>query len=111
MGLRCSACAVLVTAGAFVSMAWVRPAVAQRPIKRVLTIHAGAEAFPGNRTIDEVITKILYSHPAIEADYYAEFLEYEEFGVTASTSLRDSIRLKFRDRPLDALIADGATAA
>src|SRR5688572_1233319 len=110
MGLRCRAWAVLVAAAAVVSMVWARPAAAQRPIKRVLTIHAGAEAFPGNRTIDEVITKILYSYPAIEADYYAEFLEYEEFGVTANTSLRDSIRLKFRDRPLDALIADGAPA-
>jgi signal transduction histidine kinase len=109
MRLRIRAWAVLVAA-TVVSLAWAQPADAQRPIKRVLTIHFGAEAYPGNRTIDEVITKILYSHPAIEADYYAEFLEYEEFGVTANTSLRDSIRLKFRDRPLDALIADGGPA-
>ena len=110
MGLRCCTCAVLVAAAAVVSMAWARPAAAQRPIKRVLTIHAGAEAYPGNRTLDEVITKILYSHPAIEVDYYAEFLEYEEFGVAADTSLRDYLRVKFRDRPLDALIVDGAPA-
>ena len=110
MGLRCRACAVLVAAAAVVSMAWARPAAAQRPIKRVLTIHAGAEAFPGNTRFDEVITKVLYSHPTIEVDYYAEFLEYEEFGVAADTSLRDYIRMKFRDRPLDALIADGAPA-
>ena len=62
------------------------------------------------RRLDEVITKVLYSHPTIEVDYYAEFLEYEEFGVAADTSLRDYIRMKFRDRPLDALIADGAPA-
>ena len=62
------------------------------------------------RRFDEVITKVLYSHPTIEVDYYAEFLEYEEFGVAADTSLRDYIRMKFRDRPLDALIADGAPA-
>ena len=73
MGLRCRACAVLVAAAAVVSMAWAWPAAAQRPIKRVLTIHAGAEAFPGNTRIDEVITKVLYSHPTIEVDYYAEF--------------------------------------
>ena len=110
MGRRWRAWAVLVAATAVVSMAWAQPAAAQRPIKRVLTIHAGAEAFPGNRTLDEVITKVLYSHPTIEVDYYAEFLEYEEFGVAADTSLRDYIRMKFRDRPLDALIADGAPA-
>ena len=104
------ACAVLVAAAAVVSVAWARPAAAQRPIKRVLMIHAGPEAFPGNTRLDEVITKVLYSHPTIEVDYYAEFLENEEFGVAADTSLRDYIRMKFRDRPLDALIADGAPA-
>ena len=62
------------------------------------------------RRLDEVITKVLYSHPTIEVDYYAEFLEYEEFGVAADTSLRDYIRMKFRDRPLDALIVNGAPA-
>ena len=115
MGLRCRAGAVLVAAAAVVSMAWARPAAAQRPIKRVLMIHAGPEAFPGNTRFDEVITKVLYSHPSIEVDYYAEFLEYEEFGVAADTSLRDYIRMKFRDRPLDALIvrrrAGGAVRA
>ena len=110
MGLQWRACAVLVAAAAVVTVAWARPAAAQRPIKRVLMIHAGAEAFPGNTRFDEVITKVLYSHPTIEVDYYAEFLEYEEFGVAADTSLRDYIRMKFRDRPLDALIADGAPA-
>lgn len=74
MRLRIRAWAVLVAA-TVVSLASAQPADAQRPIKRVLTIHFGAEAYPGNRTIDEVITKILYSHPAIEADYYAEFLD------------------------------------
>ena len=91
-------------------MAWARPAAAQRPIKRVLTIHAGAEAFPSNTKFDEVIRKVLYSHPTIEVDYYAEFLEYEEFGAAADTPLRDYIRVKFRDRPLDALVVNGAPA-
>ena len=110
MGPRWRAGAVLVAAAAVVSMAWARPAAAQRPIKRVLMIHAGSESFPGNTRFDEVITKVLYSQPTIEVDYYAEFLEYEEFGEAADTSLREYIRMKFRDRPLDALIADGAPA-
>ena len=108
MGPQWRACAVLVAA--VVTVAWARPAAAQRPIKRVLTIHAGPEAFPGNTRFDELVTKVLYSHPTIEVDYYAEFLEYEEFGVAADISLRDYIRIKFRDRQLDALIADGAPA-
>jgi signal transduction histidine kinase len=109
MGLQCRASALLVAAAAVVSMAWA-PAAAQRPIKRVLAIHAGAEGFPGNTKFDELITKVLNSHPTFELDYYAEFLEYEEFGALADTSLREYIRMKFRDRPIDALIADGAPA-
>ena len=97
-------------ATAVVSMAWAPPAAAQRSIKRVLTIHAGAEAYPGNRTLDEVITKILYSHPTIEVDYYAEFLEYRRIWRGGGHLVADSIRMKFRDCPLDALIADGAPA-
>lgn len=108
MGSQWRACAVLVAA--VVTVAWARPAAAQRPIKRVLAIHSGAEAFPGNTRFDEVVTKALYSHPMVDVDYYAEFLEYEEFGAAADTSLRDYIRMKFRDRPLDVLIADGAPA-
>ena len=99
-----------VLVAAVVTVAWARPAAAERPIKRVLTIHAGAEAFPGNTRFDELVTKVLYSHSTSEVDYYAEFLEYEEFGVAADISLRDYIRVKFRDRQLDALIADGAPA-
>ena len=95
MGLRYRTSALLLAAAAVVSMA-SGPAAAQRPIKRVLAIHAGAEAFPGNTRFDEVITKVLNSHPTFEFDYYAEFLEYEEFGAAADTSLREYIRMKFR---------------
>jgi signal transduction histidine kinase len=110
MSLTGRAWAVLVAATAVVSIAWAQPAAAQRPLKRVLTIHAGAEAYPGNRTLDDVVSKLLHSHPAIDVDYYSEFLEYEEFGAAADISLRDYLRTKFRDRPLDALIVNGAPA-
>jgi signal transduction histidine kinase len=110
MSLGCRACVVLVAATAVVSIAWAQPAAAQRPLKRVLTLHAGAEAYPGNRTLDDVVTKLLHSHPAIDVDYHSEFLEYEEFGAAADISLRDYLRTKFRDRPLDALIVNGAPA-
>ena len=81
-----------------------------RPIKRVLIIHGGPEAFPGNARFDAAITSVLFSHPAFEVDYYAEFLENEEFGELADSSLRDYIRTKFRDRPLDVVIVNTAPA-
>lgn len=86
------------------------PADAQRPIKRVLMIHGGPEAFPGNVRFEEIIRPVLFSHPAIEVEYYAEYLESQEFGAVADSALRDYIHAKFRDRPLDAVLLNTAPA-
>lgn len=107
---RFHAFAVLVAAAAVAGMAWAQPPAAPRQIKRVLTIHGGPESFPGNARFDETITRVLFSHPTIEVDYYAEFLENEEFGELAHTSLRDYIETKYRDRPPDVVIVNTAPA-
>ena len=108
MSLRLRACAVLVAAAT--SMASAQAPPSPRPIKRVLMIHSGAEAYPGSANLDETITKVLSAHPAFEIDYHVEHLENEEFGETADASLRDYIRMKFRDRPLDVVIVNTAPA-
>jgi hypothetical protein len=59
------------------------PVDAQRPVKRVLTIHGGTESFPGNVRFEAALREALLSDSSIEVDYYAEFLETEEFGATA----------------------------
>jgi signal transduction histidine kinase len=105
--LRSRCLAVLAVAA---SLALVVPVDAQRPLKRVLSIHGGTESFPGNVRFDATLRQTLLSDPTIEVDSYAEFLETEEFGVTAETSLRDYIRAKFRDRRLDAVIVNTAPA-
>jgi signal transduction histidine kinase len=110
MSLLLRACAVVVAATATINMVRAQPTTLRRPLKRVLTIHSGAESYPGSASFDATITKVLYAHPAIEIDYYAEFLENEEFGETADASLRDYIRAKFRDRPLDIVLANTAPA-
>ena len=110
MRLPLRACVVVIAVAAAASMARAQPSTSPRPIKRVLTIHAGAEAYPGSARLDETITRVLYAHPDIEVDYYVEFLENEEFGETADTSLRDYIRMKFRNRPLDVIIVNAAPA-
>ena len=84
MRLCLRACAVLVTAIAIASL----PAAvaAQRPIKRVLMIHSGPEAFPGNLRLEETIRPVLFSHPTIEVEYYTEYLETQEFGAESAES-------------------------
>ena len=71
----------LVAAASVAGWRGARPAAAQRPIKRVLTIHGGPEVIPGQHAIRRGRSrKVLFSHPTIEVDYYAEYLENEEFG-------------------------------
>ena len=103
-------CAVLVAVAATTTMAWAQSWTSPRPIKRVLAIHAGAEAYPGSASLNATITKVLHTHAAFEIDYYVEYLENEEFGETADASLRDYIRMKFRDRPIDIVILNTAAA-
>jgi signal transduction histidine kinase len=110
MSLLLRACAVLVAVAATTSTARAQPPTSPRPIKRVLTIHAGAEAYPGSARLDATITKVLQAHPTLEVDTYVEYLENEEFGETADASLRDYIRMKFRDRPLDIVIVNTTPA-
>ncbi len=86
------------------------PLDAQGPVKRVLTIQGGTESFPGNVRFDGALRQALLSDSTVEVEYNAEFLETEEFGATAETSLRDYIRTKFRDRQLDAVIVNTAPA-
>ena len=76
----------------------------------MLIIHGGPEAFPGNAAFDAALRQFLFSHPAMQVDAHSEYLENEEFAEAADTSLRDSIRIKFADRPLDLVIANTAPA-
>src|SRR5215203_2269178 len=101
-------CLVAVTVVAGLGLAL--PAFAQGPIKRVLIVHGGPPAFPGNAPLDAALRKTLFSHAAIQVDAYSEYLENEEFAEAADASLADSIRIKFADRPLDLVIANTAPA-
>ena len=92
------------------SLAFAAPALAQGPIKRVLIVHGGPPAFPGNAVLDAALRKSLFSHTTIQVDVYSEYLENEEFAEAADTSLADSIRIKFANRQLDLVIANAAPA-
>jgi signal transduction histidine kinase len=84
---------------------------AQPAARTVVTIHGGSETFPGNGALDAAIRETLQSDPALPVDYYAEYLENEEFASdTADAALRDYVRKKFDERRIDLVIANTVPA-
>src|SRR5688500_17848283 len=83
-------------------------AAAQSPVARtVLTIHWGAEDFPGIATVDEAIREGLRSPSGPPINHYAEYLESEIFPTdVAADALHDTIARKFANRRIDAVIAN-----
>jgi signal transduction histidine kinase len=91
-----------------VLLAWVCPAaLAEGEAPRtVLTIHWGSESDPSSGRLDAAIQGTLLAHPNERIDYFAEYLETEEFPAEmASSALRDYIRRKFEGRHIDVVIA------
>src|SRR5688572_4679702 len=74
---------------------------AQSPIKNVLIIYGGPEAYPGSATFDASLREALFAHPTIEVEAHSEYLENEEFVETADASLREYIGIKFASRRPD----------
>jgi signal transduction histidine kinase len=102
--------AVVVT---FISVGvWCPAASAQdTPGKTVLAVFWGSETFPGNGRMDAAIQKVLDSDPRTRVNYFAEYLESEEFPAdTASIALRDYIHRKFDGRRVDVVIAVASAA-
>jgi signal transduction histidine kinase len=86
------------------------PTPAQTRTKNVLIISGGPEEFPGNPNFDATLRKVLFSHTDLQIAAYSEYLENEEFGDAAYTSLADYIRLKFHTLRLDLVVANTAPA-
>ena len=104
---------LLAIAFAFVAPAWVGSTASGQtaPPRNVLTIHWGAEDFPGTAVLDAAIRDVLHSDPAQPVNYFAEYLESEVFpAATASLGLHDYIRQKFAGRRIDVVIANTTPA-
>ncbi len=98
---------------AAIAAVWLPPiAVAQEASPRtVLTIHWGAEDFPGSAVLDGAIREGLQSRADAPVNYYAEYLESETFPTELATlALRDYIRRKFDGRRIDVVVADTTPA-
>src|SRR5678815_3502393 len=78
--------------------------------RTVVAIHGGPEVFPGTEDIDKSIRNVLLSSPGMPVNYFAEYLENEEFPALASTALRDYIQRKFVGRHIDVFIANTVPA-
>jgi PAS domain S-box-containing protein len=86
-------------------------ALAQTPARRtVLAVYWSPEDFPTNPIASRAIREEL-ARSSAPIDYYAEYLESDRLpGVVAVESLREYIRLKYRDRPIDVVIANSSVA-
>jgi signal transduction histidine kinase/ABC-type uncharacterized transport system substrate-binding protein len=93
-------------------LSWCPAASAQDPAARtVLTIHWGAEDFPGTSTLDAAIRDELLSPSGTAINYYVEYFESEVFPpATAADALHASIARKFEGRRIDAVIANTTPA-
>ena len=102
-----------VLATVIVALAAVCPsASAQAQTARtVLTIHWGPETFPGTPALDAAIRDTLLTQADLPVNYFAEYLESEQFPPeTASIALRDYIEKKFQGRRIDLVIANASGA-
>ncbi len=81
-----------------------------RPVRTVLTIHWGAEDFPGTAVVDAAIRQVLEADAARSVNYYAEYLESEEFPAIGSAALHAYIRRKFAGQRIDVVIANTTPA-
>src|SRR5262245_66092454 len=73
-------------------------------------LHWGQEAFPGTGTIDDAVRNELLARSNIPINYFAEYLETEEFPETASVPLRDYIHRKFEGRHIDVVLTNASAA-
>jgi len=88
------------------------PASAQVQASRtVLAIQWGSESAPSTGRLDASIQKVLLSRTDLHVNYFAEYLESEEFPPeTASIALRDYIHRKFEGRHIDIVITVASAA-
>jgi ABC-type uncharacterized transport system substrate-binding protein len=83
----------------------------RQPSRTVLCIHWGSESNPSTGRLDAAIQGALIGHSDAAVDYFAEYLETEEFPAeTASTALRDYILRKYEGRHIDVVIAVASAA-
>jgi signal transduction histidine kinase len=98
------------TAIALASLCPAASAQGETP-RTILTIHWGSERDPSAGRLDAAIRKVLLADTDAPVEYFAEYLETEEFPKeTASTALRDYIHRKYEGRHIDVVITVASAA-
>ena len=76
--------------------------------KRILVLYWYNKDFPFNAAFDKQFRTVLQSAPAGTVEYYPEYLESNRFpGENQSLFLRDYLRDKYADRPIDVVVTSG----
>jgi len=101
---------LVITAIALASLCLAASAQGETP-RTVLTIHWGSERDPSAGRLDAAIRNVLLATTDAPVEYFAEYLETEEFPEeTASTALRDYIHRKYEGRRIDVVITVASAA-
>jgi signal transduction histidine kinase len=82
-----------------------------QPVRTVVGIYWSTEDFPANRETDPGIREALLSRTGARVDFFAEYLESDRFPEEqASQALRAEIRVKYANRRIDLVLANGDPA-
>ena len=82
---------------------------AQPRVKTVLTLQFGAEDSPERAIVRTALERTVQARYGLPVDCFVEFLGPDRlWGDQAARAFRDYIRSKYRNRPIDVLIADGS---
>src|SRR4051794_10414549 len=101
---RSLARALLTAAAAWLGVVCLTATVSaqSQATRNVLAINWGAEDFPGSLEVNAAIRDAMASDPGVPIVYSVEHLETQLFPPDDATmALRDTIRRKYRSRPID----------
>src|SRR5262245_50670390 len=74
--------------------------------KRILVLYWYSKVWPPNAVFEQNIQAVLRSAPVGSVEYFPEYLEANRFpGNNQEVALRDFLRLKYAQRPIDVVVA------
>jgi PAS domain S-box-containing protein len=102
----CALAGCLVIAAALRSV--TTRAQSMEPVKRVLLLHQSAVGEPIRAGFDAAFVEAIHSASSVHMDLYEETIETARFpGADLSRLQRDYLRQKYRELPLDVIVAQG----
>ena len=83
----------------------------QEPVYRVLLLYSESRLTPSVVSVDEAFRSTLQARSPVPVYFYTEFLDLNSFhGAALQSELRELLRLKYRERPIDLIVVQGQLA-